>query len=243
MKTESPAKLHWGLLLAFLGVGVVIIIGLLIAFPNLTSNPRILALAIATPLLAVLGTALSRSGLKARLPRPTGGIVRGLLALVVMLDIIVLLLPVFIKGPTAHDTTPQFTTVQATMTTLPTNATTTIIATTPTAVAQSSRSGTFDHRSGVDTVAGKAIIGTTTDGSVVLHLQDFVAANGPDVFIYLTPGNSPTTTDGAFEIGKLRAPNGDQNYTLSPTLDLSKYHAVLIYCKSFSAVFGYANLS
>jgi hypothetical protein len=35
---------------------------------------------------------------------------------------------------------------------------------------------------------------------------------------------------------------GDQNYTLGPDVDLSKYRAVSVWCKRFSVNFGAARL-
>ena len=45
------------------------------------------------------------------------------------------------------------------------------------------------------------------------------------------------------ETGKLKATTGASNYELAATTDITKYKSVVIYCKSFSVVFGYANLS
>jgi hypothetical protein len=44
------------------------------------------------------------------------------------------------------------------------------------------------------------------------------------------------------ELGLLKANQGDQNYDLPDSADLSKYDAVVIYCERFHAVFGVANL-
>lgn len=45
------------------------------------------------------------------------------------------------------------------------------------------------------------------------------------------------------EVSTLKATSGDQNYTLPAGTDPAKYKAVVIYCKSFSVIFGYANLT
>jgi hypothetical protein len=40
----------------------------------------------------------------------------------------------------------------------------------------------------------------------------------------------------------LKANQGDQNYDLPDSADLSKYDAVVIYCERFHVVFGLAKL-
>jgi hypothetical protein len=45
------------------------------------------------------------------------------------------------------------------------------------------------------------------------------------------------------EVGKLKATAGETNYTLPAGLDLGQFKAVVIYCKSFNVIFGYANLA
>ena len=46
----------------------------------------------------------------------------------------------------------------------------------------------------------------------------------------------------SIELGQLKANQGDQNYDLPDSADLSKYDAVVIYCERFHAVFGVAKL-
>ena len=45
------------------------------------------------------------------------------------------------------------------------------------------------------------------------------------------------------EVGKLQATTGGSNYELAATTDITQFKSVVIYCKSFSVIFGYANLS
>jgi hypothetical protein len=44
------------------------------------------------------------------------------------------------------------------------------------------------------------------------------------------------------DLGSIKGNVGDQNYTLSHDLDLSKYHTVSIWCKRFAVNFGAAPL-
>jgi hypothetical protein len=49
--------------------------------------------------------------------------------------------------------------------------------------------------------------------------------------------------ESGYQVGRLKATRGDSNYVLPDDVDASKYLAVVIYCRAFSAIFGYANLS
>jgi len=44
------------------------------------------------------------------------------------------------------------------------------------------------------------------------------------------------------ELGLLKANQGNQNYDLPDSADLSRYDAVVIYCVRFHAIFGVAKL-
>lgn len=77
------------------------------------------------------------------------------------------------------------------------------------------------------------------DGSDVLRIEDLQATNGPDLYVYLA------TDKQAFDfvdLGRLKANNGNQNYDIPDGTDLSKYDTVLVWCKSFSVLFGSAEL-
>jgi len=105
-------------------------------------------------------------------------------------------------------------------------------------------SGDFNNQ-GAEPVAGKATLGKTSEGKLVLRFENLKSAPGPDLFVYLTKAESPSTNDQikmGLEVGKLKATQGSLNYELDSSLDLSQYKAVVVYCKSFSVVFGYANL-
>jgi len=80
----------------------------------------------------------------------------------------------------------------------------------------------------------------------VLRLEQLQATPGPDLFVYLSPVTSPTTADQVMcglEVGKLKATAGETTYTLPAGLNLGQFKAVVIYCKSFGVIFGYANLA
>jgi len=104
-----------------------------------------------------------------------------------------------------------------------------------------SYSGTFmGVGDGIHDAQGDAYTIPLEDGSTVLRLENFISTNGPDLFVYLS------TDENASEfinLGELKANKGNQNYEIPDDTDLSKYNKVLIWCKSFSVLFGSAELS
>jgi hypothetical protein len=94
---------------------------------------------------------------------------------------------------------------------------------------------------------GSATIYQLAAGRRVLRLMDFETSNGPDVRVYLigasdATDNATVTKNGFIEIGKLKGNQGDQNYDLPAGIDLSKYHAVTIWCHRFNVNFATAPL-
>lgn len=219
--------------------GLAIAIILVAVFPNLRSVPAYLAVVILTPLLAGLCIGLIGSGLWRSWPRAATLVVSVALVVAFALDAIFFAAPLFFTGATATDSAPSF--ANPTASSVPLQATPSV-----TAPSLTTRSGTFDARPGVDTVAGAAVLGTTTDGKTVLRLQQLNSANGPDLYVYLTTVASPytrTQVESGYQVGRLKATRGDSNYVLPDGIDAGKYQAVVVYCRSFSVIFGYANLS
>lgn len=97
--------------------------------------------------------------------------------------------------------------------------------------------------------SGRASIYQTPDGKRDLRLTDFMTSNGPDVHVILVPSTDENLKQdfvkgelASVELGQLKANQGDQNYDLPDSADLSKYDAVVIYCERFHVVFGVAKL-
>ena len=106
-------------------------------------------------------------------------------------------------------------------------------------------SGTF-HTVLHDT-KGTATVYQLGDGSRVLRFTNFTTSNGPDVHVYLVAAEDAKDSDtvkqaGFIDLGSIKGNIGDQNYTLASGVDLSKYRAVSVWCKRFSANFGTAPL-
>jgi Electron transfer DM13 len=94
---------------------------------------------------------------------------------------------------------------------------------------------------------GTATIYQMGDGSRVLRLTSFRTSNGPDVHVYMVAAedakDAATVEKAGFvDLGVIKGNIGDQNYTLSSDLDLTKYRSVSIWCKRFSVNFGAAAL-
>jgi electron transfer DM13 len=98
--------------------------------------------------------------------------------------------------------------------------------------------------------SGRASIYQTPDGKRDLRLTDFTTSNGPDVHVVLAQSSDENLKQdfvkGHFdtvELGSMKANQGDQNYDLPDSADLSKYDDVVIYCERFNVVFGSAKLA
>ena len=84
-------------------------------------------------------------------------------------------------------------------------------------------------------------------GSHVLRFTNFKTSNGPDVHVYMVAADDAKDSASVLrvsyiDLGTIKGNMGDQNYTLGPDVDLSKYRTVSVWCKRFSVNFGAAPL-
>jgi len=96
--------------------------------------------------------------------------------------------------------------------------------------------------------AGTATIYRMGDGSRVLRFTGFSTSNGPDVHVYMVAADDArdgvsVLRAGFIDLGTIKGNMGDQNYSLDPDVDLSKYRTVSVWCKRFSVNFGAAPLT
>ena len=91
---------------------------------------------------------------------------------------------------------------------------------------------------GVHDVSGDAKI-FEIDSVNYLRFENFAAANGPDLHVYLATDEKATEF---VDLGVLKANNGNQNYELPEGIDLEKYDKVLVWCQMFSVLFGSAEI-
>jgi len=96
--------------------------------------------------------------------------------------------------------------------------------------------------------AGQATIYELGGGKRLLRFTNFETSNGPDVRVYLVAAKDARDSEtvkqaGLVELAALKGNIGDQNYEVSPDLDLNKYRAVTIWCKRFGVNFATAPLT
>jgi hypothetical protein len=90
--------------------------------------------------------------------------------------------------------------------------------------------------------AGTATLVRKAEGGRVLTLTDFEVANGPDLRVYLVPGDGKDTGD-KIDLGGLKGNIGNQQYEVPDDADTpAKYRTVVIWCRSFSVAFARATL-
>ncbi|MAF81171.1 hypothetical protein CL628_04125 [bacterium] len=87
-------------------------------------------------------------------------------------------------------------------------------------------------------VSGQALF-IKHDGQATLRFEDFDTINGPAIRIYLS---SSLGISDAIDLGPIRATKGNVNYEVDPSIDISIYNKVLVWCEPFSVLFSYAEL-
>lgn len=97
--------------------------------------------------------------------------------------------------------------------------------------------------------SGRASVYQMPDGTRNLRLTDFTTSNGPDVHVVLARSSDSNLKQefvkgdlNGVELGQLKANQGDQNYPLPSSADLTQYDSVVIYCVRFHVIFGLAQL-
>ena len=85
---------------------------------------------------------------------------------------------------------------------------------------------------------GRAALIEQPDGARVLTLTRFDTDPGPDLRVYLVPGDG-SSVDGGVDLGGLKGNKGDQQYDVPAG---SPSGAVVIWCRAFSVSFGSARL-
>jgi Electron transfer DM13 len=65
---------------------------------------------------------------------------------------------------------------------------------------------------------------------------------GPDLFVLLHREAMPRTYDAQsyLSLGALQQVNGEQRYEIPTEVDLGTFKSAVIWCRQFSATFGYA---
>lgn len=85
------------------------------------------------------------------------------------------------------------------------------------------------------------------DKTFIVFGDDFRAANGPDLKIFLSPKTvsdvtGKTAINGALNIGELKATKGAQEYEVPAGVNLADYSSVLVHCEAYSVLWGGGDL-
>ncbi len=73
-----------------------------------------------------------------------------------------------------------------------------------------------------------------------LSLVDLNSTNVPDGFVYLANG---LDINDAVRVEKLKGNVGNQNYTIPTSVNADDYSHVLIWCRAFGSLIGYAEIN
>ncbi len=81
----------------------------------------------------------------------------------------------------------------------------------------------------------------------IVFADDFRAANGPDLKIFLSPKSVSNATgknaiEGSLNIGELKKTKGTQEYEVPAGVNLSDYGSVLVHCEKFEVLWGGGDL-
>jgi electron transfer DM13 len=94
---------------------------------------------------------------------------------------------------------------------------------------------------------GQVLLIDLADGRRLLRFEALETSNGPDLRVYLsaTPASSSWYGyDRDFvDLGPLKGNQGNQNYAVPASLDITRYPSAVIWCKRFSVGFAVATLA
>ena len=99
-----------------------------------------------------------------------------------------------------------------------------------------------------DRGSGNVTIGRTTDAKYIIYLDNLDVTNGPDLHVYLAPTSNASDAEQVkregTDLGILSATQGSVNVPIPADLapQLTKFHSVVIVCKTFSVIFTTAPL-
>ncbi|MEM6534210.1 MAG: DM13 domain-containing protein [Pseudomonadota bacterium] len=81
------------------------------------------------------------------------------------------------------------------------------------------------------------------DKTFIVFGDDFRAAGGPDLKVFLSPTslsdvNGRTAVNGSINIGELKSTRGGQEYEVPAGVDLSDFSSVLVHCEAYAVLWG-----
>ena len=100
----------------------------------------------------------------------------------------------------------------------------------------------LEHRS-----SGRVVLIALADDSRILRFEQLETSNGPDLHVYLSAVPASSSWYGYdrdfVDLGSLKGNEGNQNYLVPASVDLSRYGTAVIWCKRFSIGFAVASLA
>jgi hypothetical protein len=78
------------------------------------------------------------------------------------------------------------------------------------------------------------------DGKNYVRYENFKTINGPDLYVYLAKN---LDAKEYVSLGTLRATEGNVNYEIPQDVNFEEYQYVMTWCRQFSALFNYADIS
>jgi electron transfer DM13 len=81
-------------------------------------------------------------------------------------------------------------------------------------------------------------------GQRLVRFDEVAITNAPDVHVYLSPETGGKWSEAtSLYLGALKATNGSFNYDLPPNADLGGYKSVVVWCRAFSVLITWADLT
>jgi hypothetical protein len=81
-------------------------------------------------------------------------------------------------------------------------------------------------------------------GQRFVRFEDVAITNAPDVHVYLSRETGGKWNEAtSLYLGALRATNGSFNYDVPAGADVSSYKSVVVWCRAFSVLITWADLS
>jgi hypothetical protein len=106
------------------------------------------------------------------------------------------------------------------------------------------KKGNFIKIDKIHYASGEAFIEKDSQGEVKLIFKNFSAADGPDLFVYLSKNKEINTIKKdlgeVVSLGELKNIIGEQAYNLPP--DYDDFNSVVIWCRAFNVNFSSADL-
>lgn len=101
--------------------------------------------------------------------------------------------------------------------------------------------GSFEKRK--KSLSGDWTIIQEGDQTILRLSDDFRAANGPDLKVFLSPTayedvTGKTAVTGAINLGALQKTRGGQDYIIPAGVNLADFQSVLIHCEAYAVLWG-----